>query len=525
MTSTRPTADQFPNELWEYLPNGTDPGHQVFSRMPSRADRDRLVAEAENDPDALQRVQLWNYFFRIDEEDVGEDQRRSMEALRQDLRDLRGAGGTEIERHEREIETLRQQISSLDRGLIGRRQEIQRDHERRMSRAKNGGRVLRGFGVGLLSVGGFFGLLMFDALVNGSEGWGGCFAALAFPAGFLGFVLSAIARARVRKLSPPDPEAEIRDAEAKARARQAQAHRRIEEIRHEIEARREAMSSHSREIEEGIQALRDQIALLSHQVPRQRPASPDETFQEACLRIPEDEEVAAWLVEDIAELKHRAQSETGMTGRLGDPILRSSEKDEELANIFCIPGPAEIQESRLVPNSYISNPGSDRAKHLSARRYARLPDGQWADFHGVYNIQFVIVADDILASYRTTWDFIDGRRRGEEARSQHYADVVGVQDYRGSRELKHLRGGSGATFLDNAPTLQLSLTSSERLQVTWVNDEYFALTDAPREIDGNALLLNPAAEAVNAIKAVRQRVDAAKRKREWRASGPGLGAR
>lgn len=213
-----------------------------------------------------------------------------------------------------------------------------------------------------------------------------------------------------------------------------------------------------------------------------------------------------------------------MEGRLGAHIRPVEDRDDELSNVFCIAAPAEIQGHEFIPRSYVATPGSDRAKHLSARRYGSLSDGRSADFHAVYNVQFIIVADDVLASFRTTWDFVDGERRGEEARSQHYADVVAVQDYRGYREFQVSDPAGGAPrtiFLDNAPTLKLSLTSSELFEVTWVSPEYFQKTHAPEGFDTERLFLDPVPAAENAIKAVRQRVDTAKRKREWRDTAQG----
>lgn len=57
------------NDLWDYLPNIID------TDCPSRKDRDILVKLAEHYPDFRSRLNLWDFFFRVNEDKVGAKQK------------------------------------------------------------------------------------------------------------------------------------------------------------------------------------------------------------------------------------------------------------------------------------------------------------------------------------------------------------------------------------------------------------------------------------------------------------------
>jgi hypothetical protein len=62
----------FSADLWDYL--------EDMAYMPSRRKRDALIAAGKS-----KRVQIWDYFFQINPEDVGKPQRKEIQAVRADL--------------------------------------------------------------------------------------------------------------------------------------------------------------------------------------------------------------------------------------------------------------------------------------------------------------------------------------------------------------------------------------------------------------------------------------------------------
>ena len=70
-TITTQTPKTFSRDLWDYL------GEMPL--MPSRQDRDELVLMGNADPNQQKRAQIWDYFFRIDPNDLGKPQLRQIE--------------------------------------------------------------------------------------------------------------------------------------------------------------------------------------------------------------------------------------------------------------------------------------------------------------------------------------------------------------------------------------------------------------------------------------------------------------
>src|SRR6188768_2167989 len=60
-------------DVWDYLVD--------MPQLPGRKDRDVLVKEAERDDAKAQRVKIWDYFFRINPEDVAKPQKRELAQL------------------------------------------------------------------------------------------------------------------------------------------------------------------------------------------------------------------------------------------------------------------------------------------------------------------------------------------------------------------------------------------------------------------------------------------------------------
>jgi hypothetical protein len=60
----------YSRDLWDYLTE--------IPYMPSRRDRDELVRMADENPKHAKRIQIWDYFFRLNRDDIGKPQQREM---------------------------------------------------------------------------------------------------------------------------------------------------------------------------------------------------------------------------------------------------------------------------------------------------------------------------------------------------------------------------------------------------------------------------------------------------------------
>ncbi len=66
---------EFSRDIWDYL--------NEIPYMPSRQDRDELVRRADENPRHAKRIHIWDYFFRLNPNDVGKPQMREIALLTQ----------------------------------------------------------------------------------------------------------------------------------------------------------------------------------------------------------------------------------------------------------------------------------------------------------------------------------------------------------------------------------------------------------------------------------------------------------
>jgi hypothetical protein len=235
-----------------------------------------------------------------------------------------------------------------------------------------------------------------------------------------------------------------------------------------------------------IDALQERIESLKKRIP-----SP-----------PSDMQVHSWLQKDVDWLTRRAKEQTGLEPRLVDL--------KDAPNPLCILGPAELQDSKQIPKPFLDE-HDDRAKHLTARRLAKLPNGRFEDFYGVYYIQFIFVAGDMLGSYGCFFDFITGKVVGEYTSEQYYHDVVSLSTRREYRQISILIGSERVTIgVGNIPTFGMTLTSGDDIEVTFASPEYFRGIDKQNNIapdfDLEHWIRNPEIIANNAVTALRSRL-------------------
>ena len=107
---------------------------------------------------------------------------------------------------------------------------------------------------------------------------------------------------------------------------------------------------------------------------------------------PSHDQMYAWFKEDVAWLSGRALDATHLAKRKVDI-------DGSSPNPLCILGPAQLQNPKAIPAPFADPRAPDLRKHLTASNFALLSDETFADFYGVYYIEFIIVATDMLGNY------------------------------------------------------------------------------------------------------------------------------
>ena len=486
------TNEIYSDDIWDYLDD--------MPYMPGRKDRDELVLIAESNPEALRRVHIWDYFFRIKSDDVGQLQRLEIEDLEQKRNQT-------IDRNKRDVQNERDRLAK-------KKLELERSHQSRVESLnkqisnlteKRRGRITRTILGAILVVIGIAAVLaladfsnLLDALSYGLldgdmdylvemlcvRGTGTLLGSLGFVIGLLLFIVNSIGLASLIGQSLPAIQSELEKEDKKFQEEVSEIEQASREKIEKIEA---GLKPELERIDERTQRLRSHIRMLISQIPAP----------------PSDETVHSWLQEDISLLTNQAAERSGLAQRLI--------KLKDAPNPLCILGPAELQDVNSIPQQYIKYP--DRRKHLKARQFAILPDGIFEDFYGVYNLEFILIAEDMLSTYGCYYDFITGRVTGERTSEQYYDDVVAIST---KKEFREVEISNMEVPIEDAPTFSMSLKSGETREVTFASQSYF---DGIRKQLGEGELpqfeiqnweRNPEIAADNAIKALRSRLRAHK---------------
>lgn len=439
--NSRPSP--YSTDLWEYIAD--------MPHVPSRRDRDTLVRKVAAGEVQERRLRLWDYFFRINPDNVGLPQKKEIAELEAQLRNSEA-------RYKRVDEIIRNEIEALNESLARVRRElstytarierqVQEDVARRRSRRMT-------LGIVTLVIAG---VVLFIAIGFDAGIWGGprltlCGGPVAFFIGLIGaaFLLPLLS----------NTDDQVSSLVQKEKAKQTP--RLVEQ---ETEwSNKLAVSTNQRQVEAGnfnkfvqqltarSQGLRNQVNDLVRQIPKP----------------PSDQEVERWFSEDLASLREIALNRRQLRERL-IPIAG-------IANPINIYGPVELQQLEMIPPPF-RTPGSDRNKHMQIRRFVLKPDGAFVAFHGVYNVEFVLVTKDVLFTYGTTWDFITGEQSGERADEINYTKITAISTLKSYREIQT---AEGIVPLENAPSLTLNLENGKSYVVTFPDLTYLKLTDAPR---------------------------------------------
>lgn len=136
-------------------------------------------------------------------------------------------------------------------------------------------------------------------------------------------------------------------------------------------------------------------------------------YQQVPVDIPSDEQMEAWLFEEIQHLKDKAIEELILDR---DMILAIEGNDPWGHPGITIPDWGAIQPKKTN--------GRDRVNdvHLKSFRVTKRNQLLFA----VYYIQFIFLTKEQIAIYNTFYDFILGKPIGHTTHQYHYQDVVSI---------------------------------------------------------------------------------------------------
>ncbi len=226
---------------------------------------------------------------------------------------------------------------------------------------------------------------------------------------------------------------------------------------------------------------------------------------------PPDADVYQWFLEHLFAVVEDSKRATG--------LISSNLIDIDSQNPIPVFGPGELQNPKRFPPTFTEINSSDDInfdikKHLTARRYFELPNGKIDVLYGIYYLECILIAKDMLATYGLFYDFITGKSHAVETTEQYYKDVVSIiitNEFRWIEKSEGELGGERALYVEDAPTFILSLASGENRTVTFVNEKYFLeikdKIDLPEENVSRIFLIGASrTNANNAIRAIRQRL-------------------
>jgi hypothetical protein len=472
-----------PTSIWDYL------GDMPY--MPSKRDRERIVELAEKRKQP-RRIQIWDYFFRPEEKDVG----KAVDAELSELRTVAAARETEGKQL---LQKSNDAFAGFEQGFRNELDDVDAQlYEIRTntaSREKRGGwkSVLTGI---LLTEGSVYGairlkILMEDAKILGEPAVG-CFPwflfLLTFPAFFAGLIFFFAGR---RRLMPNSVQALI--ASRQKTIQDAWFHRSAA-LQSAMDAEWQRITYAKEMLEILVPHIHARIAHLERLLAGVRAQIP---------KLPTADEVQEWFLADQEELKNYGRDQLAMTGDLVDVRTVGEEP-------LLITGPAEIQATDLIPPTYRGT-DPDRAKYLYARKFEEAADGRTVPHYGVSYLEFLYIGKNMLGRFSVFFDFIRGDRIRESAPQHHYADVVLLElrhEYR--RILIIDKTGPIEVELETEPSMILTLKGGAPVTITVPSTEYFERVHK----DGHKVKYDASAAAQNALKVIAARVKAAKQNLE-----------
>jgi hypothetical protein len=226
---------------------------------------------------------------------------------------------------------------------------------------------------------------------------------------------------------------------------------------------------------------------------------------------PPDREVHLWLMEHLGMVVEDAKRATGLVGK---SLININSQ-----NPILVFGPGELQDPERFPPTFTEINASDDVnfdikRHLTARQAYERSSGRIDVLYGMYYLECILIAKDMLATYGLFYDFITGKSHAIETTEQYYKDVVSIiitNEFRWIERKDKEQCEGRSLYVEDAPTFILSLASGENRTVTFVNEKYFLeIKDRINVLEENVskiyLIQASQANADNAIKALRHQL-------------------
>jgi hypothetical protein len=471
-----PEFPRYSTSLWDYL------GDMAY--MPSAEDRELVRKKGH-------RVQIWDYFFRPNPEDVGRPIRRELmerqaEAASREAESQQGLQ-QKLEALARLEQTRQEEQAVVDAQLLA----IERE-----AAAREKAQARKRITIGTILGGGSFlaGFVLLTANSTASSITAescaiGCLLTMWFllgvPTMFYGAWLAYSGNSR---LAPEKIQALVAVQQEQVRRSWAQ---RALILTNAMEREREQAASHREVLGRLVPHLRARIAFLERLL---------EELLDQLPPLATEDQVEAWRVDDLQDCSERGAEKLGVVGRTIN-LLGTT-------NPFMIVGPAEIQDPGAIPRMYSRSTDPDRRKYLHARRFGTTADGRAVKHYAVFHVEVLYITGAVLARYSVFFDFIRGEYISESAPQQHFADVVLLEM---RKEYRQIVVDGKEIDLDQAPSMILALSSGDRVSITLPSAEYFAAVGADAVAKGE---YDAMTAADSALKAITERVNEAKRNLE-----------
>lgn len=248
------------------------------------------------------------------------------------------------------------------------------------------------------------------------------------------------------------------------------------------------------EVKNRINTLKKEIGRLRRQVPK--PLSGEEARQ--------------WLNREFQKLWDYTKTEVALVRNIIK--IQGEQPDSEIKNPLSILGPGELQEK--IPRRFLATVNEDLNKHLTAKQAYQLNPEKYSHLYdvlyGVYFLEYIVVATDMLVTHSFFYDFIDDKVTSEYTTEQYFTDIVALAIVHESRKITIIdnMGKPISVYIEDSPVFTLSLKSGERHEVSFVNQDYFIKVKERLEINLDDIdkiyWINQAkGDADNVIKALR----------------------
>lgn len=496
----------YPTDLWEYIDD--------LPYMPSHKDYDQLCERSKIFPEAEKRVKIWEYFFRIEPDDVGKPQQEEIKRLENDLQKLNYRFDTLRLPEERNVTNLAGTLESYKKLAEGggeipeKIKEIEKKINKMWSKFSSYGFKVITIGLG---AGGLLSILLLLGIYFASSQipdpmaffqqllWLTLFCTIPIiVSGLIGIGLINYFRTSALRSERKRYRNRLREIRQNNELKIPQIKQQIATSEQKLQALRAEYEGEVNRINHRLLDLKAQIDALKRKMPI----------------LPSDEEIRQWLETDLERLQQESIISTGLANRLAQIAFPTDEGEQlEVPNPLIFISPGELQDPERIPPPFrpvqlssdtdqiaqFVKPGAlgqvrnlllnsrpweqithalqpkptpDRARHLLARREISTNNRGYEVLFGVYYIEYLLVAQDMVTMHGFFFDFITGKTTADKITEQYYRDIVAIEKSKEFRTIPMGYNSNKTMDIEDAPAFSLTLPSGERRTVTLVNQEY-----------------------------------------------------